>query len=170
MTDPHPEPPVRVSGALGEQDAAWVMWLGLRPRRGLAIAGAVILALGSFAAVRQAIEFFAGSDDRLDLAPAVAVLALAAYVPLFVWTARRRFRELPGDRFDVQIDASGYRAVSATGRADLPWTHFTHWREGRRGFLLRLRGGVCLTVPKRLVEPGGVDRLRGVLRAHLPER
>ena len=104
---------------------------------------AVWLVIGAFAV---------WATRKQRAANAVALARLNARLPEFLVVAP------DGIRYGAPDNVS----------ANLPWTSFKSWREGRLIFLLQARGTRVCSLPKSDLTPHEVELLRGQLTSFLP--
>ena len=127
----------------------------------------VAYTVGAFALVRY-------SDGPWDVAAVfaggaglvvVVILGIAHLVrPRYV--ASRQFREQRNlhETYTLEWSDTGFAARGPTTASDMPWDHFTRWREDGRVILLYHSRYQFQFVPKRILPPGGWEAIQAHLR------
>lgn len=124
--------------------------------------------------------FFAGIPDSAN-GPVLLWLALSTALILGRYgfhdrLLRRRYRNWslrehgPGPMpFHCRLDATGYTAVNSKGHARKDWSAIARLEETERQFFLVGITGHAAPIPKRGLSAIDQERLRAIVRAHLPD-
>ena len=125
-------------------------------------------------------EFFA-SMSGIAIGPVLLWLGLSAAFILgrYAFHGRllqRRYRNWslgehgPGPMpFHCRLDAAGYSAVDPKGHARKDWSAITRLEETDRQFFLIGTTGHAAPIPKRGLSAVDQERVRAIVRAHLPD-
>lgn len=165
--------PGEIEGAIRQHHWAKVVPPLLR-LAGLILALALVLAIPPFGPLR---EFLSGELKTFLLVCAlVGTLVLAVSALVAWWGLRRLVRPLRAPpaahravRIPVtlQIDGAGISVDFIDGGQPRPWSAVTGFLETRDYAVIRFRGQDFAFVPKRHLNPAGLEDLRNLVAARL---
>ena len=146
---------------LKPEDYRHAVFLHLRPRPIIGLAGLLVLALFVFALVLK----LTSPDpwDRLTFILLGGSVYLGVY--FFVLIPRRANKSFAQNRFlkdhgECDIDDTGLHTRSDLGATEIPWDHLHKWKESKRMLLLYPTDTMYIIFPRRLFDAEGWEEFR----------
>ena len=150
------------------EDYRRAVYLYLRPRPVLGVAGILMLAL---VALALALKFRSPTPWDSSAVMLVGCLVyLAIYFCVVIpWRATKQYRQ---NRFlthptEYRIDETGLHVQSDLGTTEIPWDHLRKWKENKRLILLYPTDAAYFLFPRRLFAPAEWEEFRGLAAQHL---
>jgi len=165
-----------IKGIFSPNDLVSAAWVHMRPRRGFAIAGILIVVLGF---VALWVMFFGPGASAPELSWARWGL-VGSYVYLFAWLAigipyksRRSYKQ----RKDLQRECTfaatdaGLSSSNQNAQGVKPWEDYLKWKEGKLVFLVYLSDNMFQIIPKRFFDSAEeINAFRQIVRARVPRQ
>ena len=150
------------------EDCRRGIYLHLRPRPVLGVAGILMLAL---VALALALKFRSPTPWDLSTLMLVGCMAyLAVYFCVVIpWRTTKHYRQ---NRFlahpaEYRIDEIGLHAQSDLGTMEIPWDHLRKWKENKRMILLYPTDATYFLFPRRLFTAEEWEEFRALAAQHL---
>ena len=147
-----------------------------RPRRlsvlllllALMLAALIVVLLIRFPEARLALRessLITGLAGAVVLAATLVLMLLLAAPALRRRAARSTLDHHPGmrDPVDYAFDPEHFTVRSTYAQACYPWSQLWDWRESERVVIVMPTPRNFYVLPKRVMEPAAIDRLRGYL-------
>jgi len=161
---------VNASGTYTAEDLVWASWVHLRPRRSLAIAGLILLAL---ALGLTSITFVNGNPHEAGwerwVVPGFLLYFALAFGVGIPYKCRRAYQQRKDLQrpctFCAQEEGLQFSTEGISGTK--AWSDYVKWKEGRSSFLIYMSDNLYQVMPKRFL---GSDTEVGAFRELLQRK